>query len=122
MDSIPPSFGSPAIGGGTPFVTSKMAILSDMPVLENLGGCAMPVTDLKTSTKRCNHPACEIKLSMLDKTTPCRCGHVFCEKHRFGDTKNDETSHKCPFDYKAAGLAILEKANQRIVGDKVEKF
>ena len=35
----------------------------------------------------------------------CRCGFIFCGKHRYAD------QHKCGFDYKKEGRATLKKQN-----------
>eukprot|EP00252_Welwitschia_mirabilis_P013639 TRINITY_DN29_c0_g1_i1.p1 TRINITY_DN29_c0_g1~~TRINITY_DN29_c0_g1_i1.p1 ORF type:complete len:166 (+),score=37.81 TRINITY_DN29_c0_g1_i1:398-895(+) len=46
----------------------------------------------------------------------CRCGNTFCSLHRYSD------KHNCPFDYKAAGRAAIEKANPVIKAEKVDKI
>jgi len=43
----------------------------------------------------------------------CRCGYIFCSKHRHAE------DHLCDFDHKTAGRAILEKANEKVVGEKL---
>jgi hypothetical protein len=60
----------------------------------------------------CNLPSCKRKLPVMPFS--CRCGGEFCSKHR------DFVEHKCTFDYRAAGRALLEKANPKIVADKVK--
>lgn len=38
----------------------------------------------------------------------CRCGYVFCSKHRYAE------EHNCDFDHKSAGREILAKNNPNI--------
>eukprot|EP00747_Dinoflagellata_sp_TGD_P165631 gnl/TRDRNA2_/TRDRNA2_187167_c0_seq1.p1 gnl/TRDRNA2_/TRDRNA2_187167_c0~~gnl/TRDRNA2_/TRDRNA2_187167_c0_seq1.p1 ORF type:complete len:260 (+),score=84.87 gnl/TRDRNA2_/TRDRNA2_187167_c0_seq1:57-782(+) len=38
----------------------------------------------------------------------CKCGYVFCSKHRYAE------EHNCDFDHKKAGREILEKQNPNI--------
>ena len=48
----------------------------------------------KNSKKRCNHPECRKKLSLVDTTMGgCKCEKYFCSLHR-----NPE-SHNCTFDW-----------------------
>ena len=48
----------------------------------------------KKSKKRCNHPDCNKKLSLVDKTIGlCRCNMMFCELHRAPN------KHCCTFDW-----------------------
>jgi len=44
----------------------------------------------------------------------CRCGYVFCSKHRHAE------DHGCDFDHKTAGRAIIEKANEKVVGNTLQ--
>jgi len=60
---------------------------------------------------RCN--ACKKKVGLTG--FECRCGLVFCGVHRYAD------QHACSFDYKAHDRTILEKNNQKVVADKLEK-
>jgi hypothetical protein len=43
----------------------------------------------------------------------CRCGHLFCIRHRFHD------QHGCSFDYKSEALAKLKAENPKIVRKKI---
>lgn len=43
--------------------------------------------------ERCHHSACQKKLSLTDY--PCKCGIIFCPKHRYAE------EHDCTHDYKA---------------------
>lgn len=46
----------------------------------------------------------------------CRCGSTFCGAHRYAD------EHRCGFDYVAFERAQLSKANQQVVGAKLERL
>ncbi|PKU71076.1 zinc finger AN1 domain-containing stress-associated protein 15-like [Dendrobium catenatum] len=46
----------------------------------------------------------------------CRCGDLFCGRHRYSDT------HDCSFDYKAAGREEISKANPVIRAAKIIKI
>ncbi|KAG9447171.1 hypothetical protein H6P81_013299 [Aristolochia fimbriata] len=46
----------------------------------------------------------------------CRCGDLFCGRHRYSDT------HDCSFDYKAAGREEISKANPVIKAAKIIKI
>ncbi|KAL0913525.1 hypothetical protein M5K25_016990 [Dendrobium thyrsiflorum] len=46
----------------------------------------------------------------------CRCGDLFCSRHRYSDT------HDCSFDYKAAGREEISKANPLIRAAKIIKI
>lgn len=118
MDSVPSSF----VGGHTPYLSARASgavTATELSTLEKLTPCA---SELKKDEKRCNHPECKAKLGIIDRSMPCRCGHIFCNEHRFADSAMTASSHRCPFDYKTVGIKILEKANGRVVADKVEKF
>jgi hypothetical protein len=61
---------------------------------------------------KCGH--CNKKLSLLK--FECRCGFNYCNIHRTPET------HKCQFDYKTHERKLLEKNNQKIVKDKLERI
>lgn len=46
----------------------------------------------------------------------CRCGNVYCIRHRFHD------QHSCTFDYRRAAVAKLEAQNPKICGKKIGDF
>ncbi|WOL14340.1 hypothetical protein Cni_G23120 [Canna indica] len=46
----------------------------------------------------------------------CRCGDLFCGRHRYSD------AHECSFDYKAAGREEIAKANPVIKAAKIIKI
>ncbi|RZR85012.1 hypothetical protein BHM03_00011939 [Ensete ventricosum] len=46
----------------------------------------------------------------------CRCGDLFCGRHRYSDT------HDCSFDYKALGREEIAKANPVVKAAKIIKI
>ena len=66
----------------------------------------------ETKKNRCMK--CNKKLKLTD--TPCKCGHCFCNEHRYSDR------HDCKFDYKKLGKDLLEKNNPTVVSSKVDKL
>eukprot|EP00249_Psilotum_nudum_P004644 c18146_g1_i1 orf=548-1141(-) len=46
----------------------------------------------------------------------CRCGDVFCSRHRYSD------QHECTFDYKEAARDAIAKANPVVKANKIEKI
>jgi hypothetical protein len=46
----------------------------------------------------------------------CRCGYVFCGKHRYAD------EHDCEYDYKKAQRRKLMQENTRLLGKKFDKI
>ncbi|CAL9120790.1 unnamed protein product [Musa textilis] len=46
----------------------------------------------------------------------CRCGDLFCGRHRYTDT------HDCSFDYKAFGREEIAKANPVVKAAKIIKI
>ncbi|XP_020595543.1 zinc finger AN1 domain-containing stress-associated protein 15-like [Phalaenopsis equestris] len=46
----------------------------------------------------------------------CRCGDLFCSRHRYSET------HNCSFDYKAAGREAISRANPLIRAAKIIKI
>lgn len=66
----------------------------------------------KQGPTRCN--CCKKRVGLTGFN--CRCGNTFCSLHRYSD------KHDCPFDYKAAGRAAIEKANPVVKAEKVDKL
>ncbi|KAK1319264.1 Zinc finger A20 and AN1 domain-containing stress-associated protein 11 [Acorus calamus] len=58
-------------------------------------------TPAAVSVKQCS--SCNRKVGLTGFR--CRCGDLFCGRHRYSDT------HDCSFDYKAAGREEISKAN-----------
>lgn len=65
---------------------------------------------------RCSFETCRKKLSIVQKTTKCRCGNCFCDSHFHYD------DHKCEADVKKSHKEILKKNNPVVVSDKVLKI
>ncbi|RWW62511.1 hypothetical protein BHE74_00030357 [Ensete ventricosum] len=63
-------------------------------------------------SNRCS--ACRKKVGLTGFR--CRCGDLFCGRHRYSD------AHECSFDYKAAGREEIAKANPVIKAAKIIKI
>ena len=46
----------------------------------------------------------------------CKCGYLFCSKHRYAE------DHNCKYDYRGEGAALLEKNNEVVRGIKLDKI
>jgi hypothetical protein len=46
----------------------------------------------------------------------CRCGHFYCNSHRYSD------QHNCAFDYKKMGREEVTKANPLVQATKITKI
>ncbi|XP_020269539.1 zinc finger A20 and AN1 domain-containing stress-associated protein 7-like [Asparagus officinalis] len=57
---------------------------------------------------------CNKKIGLM-KGFSCRCGNVYCTKHRHPE------EHRCSFDFKAAARDSLAKANPIVKADKLER-
>ena len=62
----------------------------------------------------CNHEKCNKCINLISFT--CRCGKVFCIKH-----KNSQ-NHSCTYDYKNYSKKKLEKSLIKTVKRKVEEI
>ena len=62
-------------------------------------------TEKKTKSKRCgfknNEKKCNKKLKLTDH--PCRCGYIYCSKHRLPE------QHNCSINYKEVNKESLLK-------------
>lgn len=56
------------------------------------------------------------KRCKLAQRFECKCGKTFCPQHRYYD------QHACTFDFKAKDRALVEKANPKVVKEKIEKI
>lgn len=63
--------------------------------------------------KQCHY--CDKKLKLMSDFS-CRCGNIFCAKHRFHD------QHNCPFNYRKEALKKLKEMNPKIVHDKIKRM
>eukprot|EP00922_Rhytidocystis_sp_ex-Travisia-forbesii_P062960 GHVS01093715.1.p1 GENE.GHVS01093715.1~~GHVS01093715.1.p1 ORF type:complete len:214 (-),score=61.98 GHVS01093715.1:560-1201(-) len=91
--SLPPADRTGTAGG--PGISGETV---ERPVQSNKGRCW----------------SCQSKIGLLG--FPCRCGYLFCGKHRYAD------AHDCCFDYKAFDRQNLAKQNKQVVADKLEKI
>lgn len=86
------------------------------------------VTEAGANGAESSEPAKEEKKEQTDKTKcwtcskkiglmgfDCRCGYIYCAKHRYAE------EHECDFDHKSRGREIIAKANPNIVnkGDEL---
>jgi predicted nucleic acid binding AN1-type Zn finger protein len=62
--------------------------------------------------KRCECEGCNIKLLLTDMQ--CKCNKRFCSRHRVPE------DHKCSFDYKAAGKALLTSNLVKVDSKKLD--
>jgi hypothetical protein len=46
----------------------------------------------------------------------CRCGNLYCALHRYSD------KHECKFDYRAAAMDAIAKANPVVKAEKLDKI
>ncbi len=69
---------------------------------------------LREKNKRCSLDGCNKKLRLTDMA--CRCGKKFCGNHRVC------SDHNCTYDYKSSERKELEKNNEKIVGEKLNKI
>lgn len=65
---------------------------------------------LPSNPARCDD--CNAKMPLAARYK-CRCGGVYCTKHRYFN------SHECSYDWKADGRGQIEKANPIVVADRV---
>jgi len=60
---------------------------------------------------RCHVSECKKKLGLLG--FDCKCGHIYCSKHRHAET------HSCKYDHKSEGRTILETKLIKVVAEKI---
>ncbi|CAL8122069.1 unnamed protein product [Prunus armeniaca] len=68
--------------------------------------------DNNSGSKKNRCESCNRKVGVLG--FECRCGGVFCGKHRYPET------HSCNLDLKQAGRDVLAKQNPLCKGDKLQ--
>ncbi|KAK7316253.1 hypothetical protein VNO77_35141 [Canavalia gladiata] len=68
-------------------------------------------SSMKNEKMRCK--ICNKKIVLLG--FECRCGHVFCGKHRHPE------DHKCKVDLKEIGRQVLATQNPKCIPDKLER-
>jgi len=60
-----------------------------------------PAKEAQTDKTKCW--LCSKKCGLAEQEAPCRCGYVFCKKHRYAE------DHNCDFDHKANAQDLLRK-------------
>mmetsp|Transcript_19456 Transcript_19456/g.68899 ORF Transcript_19456/g.68899 Transcript_19456/m.68899 type:complete len:244 (-) Transcript_19456:304-1035(-) len=78
------------------------------------GGAVEAAGAKKKQKKKSRCLTCRKKVGILGFV--CKCEALFCEKHRHPD------DHACTFDFSSQHKAVLEKRNQRVVADKLERI
>ncbi|CAN6483270.1 unnamed protein product [Victoria cruziana] len=69
---------------------------------------------LKTTSTVFRCASCQRKVGLTGFR--CRCGDLFCARHRYSDT------HDCTYDYKAAGREAIARENPVIKAAKIIKI
>ncbi|XP_031494594.1 zinc finger A20 and AN1 domain-containing stress-associated protein 1-like [Nymphaea colorata] len=69
---------------------------------------------VKTSSTVFRCASCQRKVGLTGFR--CRCGDLFCARHRYSDT------HDCSYDYKAAGREAIARENPVIKAAKIIKI
>jgi hypothetical protein len=89
----------------------------------------MTNSESKETKQKLKCSVCNRKIKIIEQLIcKCRCGLVFCEKHRHADTNPDpnnnhlENSHLCEFNYIEDSKKILTLQNNKIVSDKINKI
>lgn len=72
-----------------------------------------PVTERKEQTDKTKCWHCGKKCGLTG--FECRCGYIFCSKHRHAE------EHDCDFDHKSRGREIIAKANPNIVNKGLQE-
>jgi len=68
-----------------------------------------PIQKNKTRCWSCNR---KIGITGIE----CRCGYIFCGKHRYA------SEHDCPYDFKKSHKNKLVKENLKLTGKKMDKI
>ncbi len=66
----------------------------------------------QTDASRCWE--CKKKVGLLG--IKCRCGFIYCSKHRYSD------QHNCQFDFKAREKDLLRQRLPQVAGEKINKI
>ncbi len=85
-----------------------MSVESSVSIGSEGSGETMP----KEGPNRCG--TCKKRVGLTGFN--CRCGHLFCSKHRYSD------KHDCPFDYRTAARDAIAKANPVVKAEKLDKI
>tara|TARA_Y100000287_G_C13952079_1_gene224617 strand:- start:129 stop:350 length:222 start_codon:yes stop_codon:yes gene_type:complete len=69
-------------------------------------------TVIKPKTKKNRCPVCNKKMGLMP--FECKCGKLFCIKHK------DPEAHNCTYDYKTNSRIKLEEKLVKVVNQKIE--
>lgn len=73
------------------------------------------IDNKKKKRNRCK--ICNAKLSLVECQIICKCGNLYCYKHRLPE------NHNCQFEFKPTDEENIKKAQDiRCVSEKVEKI
>jgi predicted nucleic acid binding AN1-type Zn finger protein len=92
---------------------SKINIIESNPIVSEKNSIK-EISIKQKSKNRCNYDICKTKLGLVP--FECRCQLNFCSEHRLPE------NHKCTFDYKTLGKSLIEKNNQKVIGEKIQKI
>mmetsp|Transcript_32504 Transcript_32504/g.74272 ORF Transcript_32504/g.74272 Transcript_32504/m.74272 type:complete len:240 (+) Transcript_32504:65-784(+) len=75
-----------------------------------------PVKEAQTDKTKCW--LCSKKCGLAEQEAPCKCGYVFCRKHRYAE------DHNCDFDHKGNAQDLLRKnmPNMTVKGGDFERL
>eukprot|EP01135_Chromosphaera_perkinsii_P000262 Nk52_evm31s62 gene=Nk52_evmTU31s62 len=60
---------------------------------------------------------CNVKINWIKQASnKCKCGYVFCDKHR------SSVAHECEFDYRTSARDKVAKDNPIVLAAKIEKI
>ena len=57
---------------------------------------------------RCACDGCKKKLTLIDRTMPCKCGLLFCVHHRLPE------AHACTYDYKKDKVVVTGTTVEKV--------
>ena len=81
--------------------------------IKRSGRFEKPTTEPEPKKDVCTHCARRLKIT---STYHCRCGGMFCGRHRHSE------SHTCSFDYKTSGRQMLAAATTKVEPPKLPKI
>lgn len=65
---------------------------------------------------KCNYNNCNKKLNLCEINLRCKCGNIYCNKHRHAN------AHECEFDYKTEEKNKLQLKLDKLSSDKIIKL
>jgi hypothetical protein len=105
-------YGAKNKGAEKPAATSDKAAKDSQPAEEKKEESAAAICETattKTAPEEQTDPSkcwkCSKKIRLSDQATPCKCGFIFCSKHRYAE------EHDCAYDWKGEGRDRAAKAN-----------